>query len=103
MRRILAISGGVDSMTMLDIFVQRFPHEELVVAHFDHGVRKNSSKDAEFVRRRAEKYGIDVAIGYGGLGADISEEKARMARYDFLRKVAAEKEGKSIRPIIWMT
>lgn len=93
MRRILAISGGVDSMTMLDIFVQRFPHEELVVAHFDHGVRKNSSKDAEFVRRRAEKYGIDVAIGYGGLGADISEEKARMARYDFLRKVAAEKEG----------
>ena len=93
MKRILAISGGVDSMVMLDLFAQKVPRFELVIAHFDHGVRKNSKEDADFVRRRAEEYGIGIVVGRGELGENASEEKARTARYNFLKRVAAEKDG----------
>ena len=100
MKKILAVSGGVDSMVMLDIFLSRFPKTELVVATFDHGTRESSSADAEFVEKRVEKfseaaYALQLPIyrGRASLGAGISEEKARAARYEFLRKVATKERG----------
>ncbi len=80
-------------MVMLDIFAQKFPRSELIVAHFDHGIRRNSSEDADFVKHRASDYNIEVTIEKGGLGANASEEKARKARYDFLNKIANEVGG----------
>ena len=80
-------------MVMLDLFAQKVPRFELMIAHFDHGVRKNSKEDADFVRRRAEEYGIGIVVGRGELGENASEEKARTARYNFLKRVAAEKDG----------
>jgi len=93
MKRVLAISGGVDSMVMLDILAQRLPKDEMIVAHFDHGIRANSDEDAKFVQRRAKEYGIGVVVGQGELGEGTSEEAARKARYEFLRRVAAEVGG----------
>jgi len=92
MRKILAISGGVDSMVMLDLAWRHYADERggLIVAHFDHGIRENSAEDAEFVRRKAEEYGLECHIGRGNLGARASEAEARKARYGFLRGVAAE-------------
>ena len=100
MKKILAVSGGVDSMVMLDIFMSRFLREELVVATFDHGTRESSSADAEFVEKKAKKlseaaYALQIPVyrGRASLGAGISEEKARAARYEFLRKVARKERG----------
>lgn len=36
---ILGISGGVDSMVLLDILSQHHPKDKLIVVHFDHGLR----------------------------------------------------------------
>lgn len=78
---------------MLDILAQKFPRSELVIAHFDHGVRKNSGEDADFVERQASNYGIEIAMEKGALGEKASEEEARSARYGFLKKVANEEGG----------
>lgn len=80
-------------MVVLDILAQRLPKAEIIVAHFDHGIRANSSEDAEFVQRRAKEYGIEVVVGRGELGESASEEKARKARYEFLRQVATKAGG----------
>jgi len=92
MRKILAISGGVDSMVLLDLtwHYDVEGRDDLVVAHFNHGIRENAAEDAEFVRRKAEEYGLECRIGQGKLGAAASEAEARAVRYDFLRSVAAE-------------
>ena len=66
-------------MVMLDLFAQKVPRFELVIAHFDHGVRKNSKEDADFVRRRAEEYGIGIVVGRGELGENASEEQLAWA------------------------
>lgn len=93
MKHILAISGGVDSMVMLDLLAQKNPKSELIIAHFDHGARKNSKEDADFVRRRGSDYGIEVVVGRAELGENASEERARTTRYKFLRQVAAKMNG----------
>lgn len=93
MKKVLAVSGGVDSMAMLDVARHRFAPEEIVVAHFDHGIRKDSAVDAEFVRARAEEYGVGFRSGKVELGAGASEAEAREARYKFLIQVANEVGG----------
>lgn len=98
---VLAISGGIDSMTLLDLVAndyggfrrQHFASakwpDDFIVAHFDHGIRGNEShNDAEFVRTTVrQRYGLLVQIGCGELPADTSEEVARQARYQFLNQV----------------
>jgi tRNA(Ile)-lysidine synthase TilS/MesJ len=36
---VLAVSGGVDSMTLLDLVARNHPKENIIVAHFDHSLR----------------------------------------------------------------
>lgn len=91
MKYLLAVSGGVDSMVLLDRFVES--GEDFAVAHFDHGVRKESARDAEFVKQKCAELRVKCFIGKGKLGARASEEKARKARYDFLKSVVSELGG----------
>lgn len=81
---ILAVSGGIDSMVMMDIF-RNFP---VIIAHFDHGTRPSSASDAEFVQERAKSYGFKFFLGRANLGESVSEAVARQARYDFLLSLA---------------
>lgn len=85
--KILAVSGGIDSVVMLDYLVNNCD-EELLVAHFDHGIRQNSRDDAEFVERLAGQYKLPFVCGHAKLGAGCSEATAREARYSFLRSLA---------------
>lgn len=87
---IVAVSGGVDSMALLHILAKRQEPKaksQLVVAHFNHGIRPESGLDEQLVQKMALNYGLPVEVGYGYLGAGASEEKARKARYSFLYKI----------------
>jgi tRNA(Ile)-lysidine synthase len=61
---------------------------DLIVAHFDHGIRPDSADDARFVRLLAEKYHLPYCTTREELGAKASEERARTQRYKFLRAQA---------------
>lgn len=99
---VVAVSGGVDSVVLLDFLVrffrdkngQKWLEENLIVAHFEHGIRgKESQEDCEFVRRLAEKDRLKFKFEHGNLGENSSEEKARNARYAFLRKIAKREKA----------
>jgi tRNA(Ile)-lysidine synthase len=83
---VLAVSGGVDSMVLLDILRQD-PTIELIVAHFNHGIRPDSIEDEKIVVNKAKEHGLAIEVGYGNLSSNTSEEKAREKRYAFLNKV----------------
>lgn len=99
---VVAVSGGVDSVVLLDMLVkirneksQEFP--ELIVAHFEHGIRGEESQfDAEFVKNLSQKYRLKFEIGYGNLTQNSSEDTARRARYKFLRDVAKKHHGQLV-------
>ncbi len=88
MKYVVAVSGGVDSMVLLDMMVRAGGHE-LVVAHFDHGIRSDSRLDAQLVRDAALRYGLQFETKREELGESASEAFARDRRYAFLRNVAS--------------
>lgn len=94
-RYVIAVSGGVDSVALLAVLIRQ-PHLELVIAHFDHGMRPDSAADARFVAGLAEKYGLRFAQEQGRLGPGASEEAARIARYAFLRRVKKDYNAQAI-------
>ena len=100
---VIALSGGPDSMALLDIFVRlqnasgkKQPQKiELQIAHLNHQLRgKESDDDAEFVKRIADDLTIPVtieAIDINKLAKETGkgiEETAREARYKFLLDTA---------------
>lgn len=92
---VVAVSGGVDSVVLLHILVSgRFGQHELIVAHFDHGIRPDSMDDAAFVRQLAADYELPFEMRREELGQNASEEKARDRRYAFLRSVAKKHKAK---------
>ncbi|MBR0402992.1 tRNA lysidine(34) synthetase TilS [Candidatus Saccharibacteria bacterium] len=102
MTKILAVSGGVDSVVLFDYFVNspnvtknatKSAKDKIIVAHFDHGTRKSSQKDAEFVKNLCEKHQVKFITARANLGQQASEAEAREKRYQFLRKIAKDHNG----------
>ena len=86
---LVGVSGGVDSVVLLNLLASLYKSSlhEFVVAHFDHGIRPDSANDAKFVGELAKTYGLNYVTERSLLGTGASEEVARNARYEFLRRV----------------
>lgn len=95
MRYLVAVSGGIDSVVLLDQLVANGEHE-LIVAHFDHGIRNDSADDARFVEGLAKQYGLPFESMREELGLQASEERARRHRYDFLRTMAQKHQARIV-------
>ena len=97
-----ALSGGADSIFLTANLLER--REELgytiAAAHFDHGLRPTSRRDALFVESWCAQHGIPCVIGCGDVASESVrlgkgiEETARALRYAFLQETA-EKLGAS--------
>jgi tRNA(Ile)-lysidine synthetase-like protein len=85
-RYVVAVSGGVDSMSLLHA-LKSLPDVQLVVAHFDHGIRPDSKEDKKFVEQVAADYDLPFEAASGLLGPDASEAQARERRYEFLEAI----------------
>lgn len=93
---IVALSGGADSVALLDILAN-LPgfHLELVPAHLNHCLRgEESDGDEQFARQVAARYGltleirrVDVTAAAAARGVSL-EEAGREARYGFFRELA---------------
>ena len=90
MKKVLAISGGVDSAALLNMFRD---DPDAVVAHFDHGTRPSSADDAKFVEQLAKNYNLPFYLGHAKLGPDTSEEQARISRYEYFTRLCHELDG----------
>ncbi len=91
---IVAVSGGVDSMALLHLLCKQNEERRtenkgvnLVVAHFDHGIRSDSGIDKQLVEKVARQYGLKFESKVAKLGKTASEELARKERYNFLLSV----------------
>jgi len=89
----VGVSGGLDSMVLLSVLNVILETGEkdfkIIAAHFDHGLRNDSSKDAEFVSSVARKMEIECIVGKGTLDSRV-ENAARNARYDFFIRASSE-------------
>ena len=97
-RALIAVSGGPDSVALLDLLLQsRESHRlDLLVAHADHGISLESGDIAARVGELARVAGLKFVTAQLALGPEASETEAREARYGWLRRMRAAHEAKWI-------
>ena len=91
-RLLLAVSGGVDSKALLAIFylLRSRLRLQLLAAHLDHGLRPESSREAQATRALCTRLGLPCLTGRTNIqtlarktGRGL-EEAGRLLRYRFL-------------------
>jgi len=99
---VVAVSGGVDSMVLLDLFA-RERGLTLIAGHFNHGLRgEESDADEAFAADRARAYGIPFHGGRGDTSGEAKrrgvgiQEAARDLRYDFLLRLREDTGARRI-------
>lgn len=100
---LLAVSGGIDSMYMLNRAGELFPDEEFAVAHCNFHLRGSESDgDESFVREWCSEHGIklyvrhfDTADYAGSKGISI-EMAARELRYSWFAELCIAEEFRAV-------
>ena len=87
---VLAVSGGVDSMVLLDAALATRPPHSFRIATFDHASGLHSGRAVDLVERVALGGGLSVIVGRSRPTNRPSEAAWREARLGFLRATAAE-------------
>ncbi len=96
---VVAVSGGPDSMALLDILARLAPPRNwsLHVAHVNHGLREDAARDGSHVGEAAAKYGFPFHLREVEVKRQGSiQANAREARYAALRSVLAETSAGAI-------
>ncbi|MCW5849272.1 MAG: tRNA lysidine(34) synthetase TilS [Anaerolineae bacterium] len=101
---IVGVSGGVDSVALLDVLARLAEPLRLTVhvAHLDHRLRPDSAEDASFVADLAARLGVSATLGQADVAgyseaAGLSvEEAARHLRYAFLGAVARQQAARRV-------
>lgn len=99
---VLGVSGGPDSISMLNILNKlRKDKFDIVVAHINHGLRENAKIDEKYVLEFCNKIGVECFVLHSNIKEIAEKEKrgleetGRNVRYDFfnevLRKTGANK------------
>jgi len=95
---ILGVSGGGDSLYMLHMMKETgIP---LIVAHYNHHMRKEADQEAERVQRWVDDLELPFVYGeremIGGEIDHINEETARQKRYEFLFHTAQVSQAQAV-------
>ena len=84
-------------MVLLDLMSRNAMSKkyDLVVAHFDHGLRDESDQDCEFVRRMSKSYGL-LFVTTRAILSDSSEQTSRSERHAWLSRICTEQKANAV-------
>ncbi len=88
-RYVLAVSGGLDSMVLLDAFAARRA-DAVVTATFDHGTGAAARRAARLVEAESARRGVRVVSGRREGARGDTEDAWRETRWAFLRATATD-------------
>lgn len=85
---VVAVSGGPDSMVLLDLL--RKLNYRLIVAHVNHGLRREAEREEKLVQTYCAKHNLEFTVRQVDLSRQKTaiEERARELRYAALAEIA---------------
>ena len=102
---LVAVSGGPDSMCLLDNLLKLkdvLEVKEIVVAHLNHMIRQEAKEETEYVEEYCNKNNIRCFVKYEDIIKEAKEQKigteeaGRKARYDFFEQIASKTNANKI-------
>lgn len=91
----VAVSGGCDSMTLLDQCIKK--KMKIVVAHVNYQKRASAKRDEELVRNYCERYQIPFFVRYCPLEHKGNfQDYARQFRYEFFRELCEQEKCQGV-------
>lgn len=103
---VLGVSGGPDSITMLNILNniknQNIINFDLIVAHINHGLRENAKIDEKYVKEFCEKISISCYVLNTNVNEIAKKEKkgleetGRKIRYEFFNNILKKTNSNKI-------
>jgi tRNA(Ile)-lysidine synthase len=98
-RVLIAVSGGSDSVALTRVLEELAPNSGFglaALAHFNHRLRPTAARDEDFCRTFASERGFEIVVdavdvqSYADAQRLSVEDAARIARYAFLHRAAAD-------------
>ena len=97
---IAAVSGGYDSLCMLNVLcnIKRLRGFEVCVAHLNHMLRDEADADEEFVEKEAQRLGVKAYTKKVNVSKYAEENKisfetaGRILRYEFFEEISKNYE-----------
>ena len=101
---VLGVSGGPDSISMLNILYELREKLEisLFVCHINHGLRQNAILDEQYVKQYCEKRNIQFFVLHADINKESKENKigieeaGRKIRYEFFNEVLKQTSSNKI-------
>lgn len=103
---VVAVSGGPDSISMLDILLKLKKRKEinceLIVAHINHMIREEATEDEQFVENFCKKNNLKCYIKridvpkYANNNKIGHEEAGRIVRYKFFDEIMEKESANKI-------
>ena len=101
---ILGVSGGPDSLCMLDILhkISAQIHFKITVCHINHGLRENAQIDEAFVKDFCKKIDVPFFVKHADIKKIAEEQKCgleetgRKVRYNFFDEISKQTNSNKI-------
>lgn len=94
---VIGLSGGPDSMCLLDITLKLNKNINIVCAHINHNIREESSKELEFVKDYCQKRNVTLEVTTFNKKSETTsynEQQLREKRYQYFEQVIEKYQAK---------
>ena len=87
---VIGLSGGPDSMCLLDILLSLNKKIDIICAHINHNIRKESQKEVDFVKEYCKERKVKfetITFDKKSKEKDYTEQELREKRYEYFDKI----------------
>ena len=87
---VIGLSGGPDSMCLLNILLSLNKNIKIICAHINHNIREESKEELEFVKNYCKERNLKIettTFEKKSTNTDYSEQELREKRYNYFEKI----------------
>ncbi len=94
---VIGLSGGKDSMCLLDLLMRLNKKITIIAAHINHNIREESNEEAKIIEKYCKEKNVifeTIKFPKKSNNKDFSESELREKRYDYFEKIINKYQAK---------
>ena len=94
---VIGLSGGKDSMCLLDLLMKLNKKITIIAAHINHNIREESNEEAKIIEKYCKEKNVifeTIKFQKKSNNKDFNESELREKRYDYFEKIINKYQAK---------